>query len=97
MAFAPSAPPKSLSTILLELYLNRSLPTDSAEEPFFSMILAADDWISAIFSIRYDFARFPRFIANPFFFCYIMESRFIFFVPDPAFQYNYPYLKNIER
>src|SRR5208283_4779355 len=33
MAFAPSAPPKSLSTILLELYLNRSLPTDSAEEP----------------------------------------------------------------
>ena len=35
MAFAPFAPPKSLSTILLELYLNRSLPTNSAEEPFF--------------------------------------------------------------
>jgi hypothetical protein len=33
MAFAPSAPPKSLSTILLELYLNQSRPTDSAEEP----------------------------------------------------------------
>ena|SRR5208283_2328588 len=33
MAFVPSAPPKSLSTILLELYLKRSLPTDSAEEP----------------------------------------------------------------
>jgi len=33
MAFAPFAPPKSLSTILLELYLNRSLPTNSAEEP----------------------------------------------------------------
>jgi hypothetical protein len=33
MAFVPSAPLKSLSTILLELYLNHSLPTDSAEEP----------------------------------------------------------------
>jgi hypothetical protein len=33
MASAPSAPLKSPSTIRLALYLNRNLPTDSAEEP----------------------------------------------------------------
>ena len=26
-----------------------------------------------------------------------MESRFLFFVPDPVFQSNSPYLKGIER
>src|SRR5271157_3811864 len=65
--------------------------------PFFSMTLAVDDWISDLFSIRYDFARFPLFIANPFCFCYIMESRFLFFVSDPVFQSNSPYLNGIER
>jgi hypothetical protein len=51
MAFVPSAPLKPLSTILLELYLNHSLPTDSAEEPFFSKNLAADEIITILFSI----------------------------------------------
>jgi len=59
--------------------------------------MVAEDRISDLFSIRYDFVRFPRFIDNPFCFCYIMESRFLFFVTDPVFQSNSPYSNGIER
>ena len=65
--------------------------------PFFSMILAANDLITALFSIRYIFARFSGFIANPFHFCYIVESGTDFSVPNSVFLPNSLYLKRIER
>ena len=42
MAFAPSAPPKLLSTIPSVLCLNPNLPTNSAEEPVFLWSVFSD-------------------------------------------------------
>jgi hypothetical protein len=65
--------------------------------PFFFHDPGGRKFLTALFSIIYVFGRFPRFIANIFRFCCIMESRFLFFVLDPVFKCKSPCLKDLGR